>query len=80
MKIDLSTTKDKLRIVIADNGIGIPKADRKLIFHNVHRAGNARESNEPGTGFGLLQVRRIVKMFGGTISMKSKEGEGTSLP
>lgn len=78
VKVMLAASKKKLQIIISDNGIGIPHKDQKKLFTNVHRAQNARESNEVGTGFGLLQVKRIVKMLGGSIRFRSKEGEGTT--
>lgn len=67
----------KFSLTVSDNGIGIPSQDQKKIFTDVHRAQNARESNESGTGFGLLQVKRIVEIHGGGIQLKSREGLGT---
>ncbi|MFA6873903.1 MAG: response regulator, partial [Bacteroidaceae bacterium] len=45
---------------------------------NVYRAENARTSHESGTGFGLLQVRRIVKILHGKITFQSEENKGTT--
>lgn len=75
--VSLEPCNKKFRLSVGDNGIGIPRKDQKKIFVNVHRAQNARESNESGTGFGLLQVRRIVEIHGGDIQLRSIEGQGT---
>ena len=78
VKIVLTTTKNKVMVEIKDSGIGIPANEHKHIFSDIHRARNARESQEPGTGFGLLQVKRITKMLKGNIAFRSVEGEGTT--
>ena len=64
-------------IKVRDHGIGIPKKDRKHIFKDVHRAGNAIHHEAMGTGFGLLMVSRVVKKLGGKITFTSEEGKGS---
>lgn len=76
--LSLEVTKRKAVIGVKDNGIGIPKKARKHIFADIYRAENARKSQEEGTGFGLLQVHRIVKMLHGKITFRSEEGKGTT--
>ena len=77
-KIELSliATKRKAIITVKDSGIGIPKKSQKYLFKEVYRAENAKKSLEDGTGFGLLQVHRIIKILGGKISVQSEENEG----
>ncbi|MDH6309500.1 signal transduction histidine kinase/ligand-binding sensor domain-containing protein/DNA-binding response OmpR family regulator [Dysgonomonas sp. PFB1-18] len=75
--LSLNSTKRKAIIEIKDSGIGIPKKDRKYLFTDVYRAENARRSQEGGTGFGLLQVHRIIKMLQGKISFRSEENKGS---
>lgn len=75
--VTLRPCNKKFKLSVSDTGIGIPSKDQKQIFTNVHRAQNARESNESGTGFGLLQVKRIVEIHGGSIQLKSQEGLGS---
>ena len=64
-------------IKVRDHGIGIPEKDRKHIFKDVHRAGNAIHHEAMGTGFGLLMVSRVVKKLGGKITFTSEEGKGS---
>ena len=78
ISLDLKTTKRKAVLSLKDNGIGIPKKAKKHIFSDIYRAENARQSQEEGTGFGLLQVQRIVKMLHGKITFCSEEGKGTT--
>ena len=61
---------------IADRGCGIPEADQKRLFEAFHRGSNVRQI--PGTGLGLLIVRRCVELHGGEIQFESTEGRGTT--
>jgi len=62
-------------IEVADTGIGVPEADRELVFRELGRASNAQ--GLPGSGLGLSLVRTIVQRHGGTVRMASREGVGT---
>lgn len=75
--VSLSYTKRKVVIEVKDSGIGIPKKEWKHLFTDVYRAENVRHSQEEGTGFGLLQVQRIVKMLHGKITFQSEENKGS---
>ncbi len=61
---------------VIDSGCGIPLSDQKRLFQAFHRGSNVRQI--PGTGLGLLIVRRCVEMHGGEISFESCEGSGTT--
>lgn len=78
IEINLQYNKQKVIIEVKDSGIGIPSKAKKHLFNSVYRADNARESHEPGTGFGLLQVQRIVKMLHGKVSYESVVNKGTT--
>lgn len=65
-------------VEVKDTGIGIPKRDARRIFKSVFRAENAKRSNEGGTGFGLLQVYRVVRMLRGKIAFESEENKGST--
>lgn len=65
----------ELRVV--DRGIGIPAADRDRLFCPFGRGGNV-EGRIEGTGLGLAGARQIVEQNGGTITVESEEGVGST--
>src|SRR4029077_4714347 len=62
---------------IRDQGIGIPEADQEWLFNAFHRGRNV--GDRPGTGLGLVIVKRCVDLHGGKIKVYSKLDEGTSV-
>ncbi|MBW1713143.1 MAG: GAF domain-containing sensor histidine kinase [Deltaproteobacteria bacterium] len=74
-----SAPPDKLCFEVLDTGIGIPEADLPRLFSEFFRAENAKSMVEEGTGLGLVIVKEILDSLGGTIQVKSKVGQGTSM-
>lgn len=62
---------------ISDQGIGIAKADQERLFQTFYRGANVEHL--PGTGLGLVIVKRCVELHGGAISLDSAEGRGTTV-
>lgn len=62
-----------LQISVKDNGLGIAREKMDMLFRPYSRL----EKRVEGTGIGLYLVKKIVESEGGSISVKSKEGEGT---
>lgn len=60
---------------IKDRGIGIPTADRQQLFEPFHRGRNV--SDVPGTGLGLVVVKKLVDIQVGQIIVASGVGVGT---
>jgi signal transduction histidine kinase len=67
------------RVTVRDTGIGIPADEQGQIFSRFFRASTATERAIPGTGLGLAISRALVEQHGGTISLRSREGEGTEV-
>lgn len=63
-----------VRIQIADNGPGIPENDLPYIFERFYKS--KKKLAAQGTGLGLAISKAIVEQHGGSIGVKSKEGEG----
>jgi signal transduction histidine kinase len=63
-------------ITVQDHGLGIPAADVPHIFDRFHRAANVAEI--PGSGLGLTASRQIVEQHGGSVSVTSEVGQGTT--
>jgi len=61
---------------VIDHGIGIPKNDMHRLFEAFHRCSNVGEI--PGTGLGLVIVKRCLDLHGGTMEIDSEVGKGTT--
>jgi PAS domain S-box-containing protein len=70
------TTEDQAVVAVRDHGIGIAAEDQARIFERFERA--APVSQYGGFGFGLWAAREIVKAHGGTISVHSQHGRGST--
>lgn len=78
IKIKLYKKGKNAVVDITDQGIGISEADQAHIFDRFYRVDKARSRGSGGTGLGLSIVDNIIKQHGGTISVKSALGEGST--
>lgn len=67
-----------VRITVSDTGIGIPHSEQERIFDRFVQADTSRTRQFGGTGLGLAITRQLVHMMGGTISVSSHEGVGST--
>jgi PAS domain S-box-containing protein len=77
VRFDIELAGTEMLFAIRDQGIGIPEADREWLFNPFHRGHNVSE--RPGTGLGLVIVKRCVDLHSGKIKVESKLGEGTTV-
>lgn len=78
VKIKLEKKGGKLYFEIADNGVGIPKGDKKYIFQKFFRSENVLKYQTQGSGLGLYITKAIVEKSGGKIGFLSQEGVGST--
>jgi signal transduction histidine kinase len=74
---EIGCAEAEIVCAIRDRGIGISEADQEWLFNAFHRGYNV--ADRPGTGLGLVIVKRCVDLHGGKIKVESKLGEGTSV-
>ncbi|MBS0654276.1 MAG: ATP-binding protein [Verrucomicrobia bacterium] len=67
-----------IKVVIKDNGIGIPEKDLGLIFQRFYTVNKIESKKKGGSGLGLSIVKTIVEKHFGTISVESVVGEGST--
>lgn len=79
VRLKPSTLRNKVDVVIRDNGIGIEPADLKRIFKRFYRVPQGSSKKVKGTGLGLFIVNSIIKKHGGSIRAESKgDGRGAT--
>jgi len=80
-RVDVELTQDGGRALIQarDTGIGISPEDQQELFVRFYRASNATSRGIPGLGLGLTIVKAIVDAHGGSVSLESKDGAGTTV-
>ena len=67
-----------LEIQVKDNGIGIPAEKLPHIFDRFFQAHEAHTYQNRGTGIGLALAQQLTQLMGGSLSVTSKEGEGST--
>lgn len=78
ISIEMKVNDEKrIEITIADQGVGIPDSDLPHIFTRFFRASNVDSGKFQGTGLGLSIVQQVVDHHNGSVSVSSKEGQGT---
>lgn len=74
----LAKTKKNVLISVSDYGIGIPQADRDIIFDKFTKARRKGTAGEKSTGLGMSIVKQIVEAHNGKIWLESEVGSGTT--
>jgi two-component system phosphate regulon sensor histidine kinase PhoR len=76
--VRVSDGGDAWAVAVADTGIGMSPAERAGLFREFYRVKNERTAGIPGTGLGLVTVKRVLDDYGARIAVDSKPGRGTT--
>lgn len=79
VKVYVGHEHDRAVLKVKDNGIGIPLADQDRVFERFYRVDKSRSKATGGTGLGLAIVKHIVQLHDGHITLRSKQGVGTTI-
>jgi two-component system sensor histidine kinase SenX3 len=76
--VGVKVADELVEITVADQGIGISRADQERIFERFYRVDQARSRATGGTGLGLAIVKNVCMNHGGEVSLWSVVGEGST--
>ena len=79
ISITIEQQPEEVRVAVTDQGSGISPADLTRVFERFHRSQEARHRRPEGTGLGLSIVKSIVELHGGSVSVESEPGRGTTM-
>lgn len=78
INVKLSAEKNSVCIEVKDEGIGIPKEKREVIFERFGQVDSSLSRQAEGSGIGLSLVKKLVEALNGSISVKSTVGKGST--
>ena len=78
ISLTLSRHRNRIRLAVRDNGIGIARREQKRIFERFYRADDLLARRTEGTGLGLSIARRVVDAHGGRLTVDSRPGAGAT--
>lgn len=78
VSVRLRSGGGRVTLEVSDTGTGIPEKELPRLFERFHRIHGARARSYEGSGIGLALVRELVLLHGGTVSVESHEGKGTT--
>lgn len=70
---------DSPKLIVKDNGIGIPLEEQQRVFERFYRVDKSRSKATGGTGLGLAIVKHIVEIHDAKLELQSTPGEGTTI-
>ncbi len=78
ISVDVGCAPDHAWMQVRDQGLGIPASALPHLFERFYRVPHGAAGAMPGMGLGLAVVRELVTLHGGTITVESTEGQGST--
>lgn len=79
VSLKITSQGEEIKIIVEDNGIGIPKEDLDHVTERFYRVDKGRTKKIEGTGLGLAIVKHITQMYEGKLLIESEVGVGTKV-
>ena len=79
IRFGFTVQENMLKVMVSDDGMGIPKENVTKIFDRFYRVDRARSRAMGGTGLGLAIAKEMIEAHGGKIWAESEEGVGTTI-
>jgi len=73
-----AASDDRIRFEVSDTGLGIAPEDQERIFEEFTQVDSPMQRHVQGTGLGLAVSRRLAEILGGTLTVRSRPGEGST--
>lgn len=77
IRVESHQASDEIEIAVVDTGPGIAPEDQGKLFHEFTQLQAAQSAEHPGTGLGLVMVKRLVELHGGRVRLESEVGKGS---
>ncbi|MFW6195012.1 MAG: ATP-binding protein [Chloroflexota bacterium] len=78
IRVEIKREGNSHVLQVIDSGPGIPEDEQELVFNPYYRSKNADGRRDGGTGLGLSIARYLAELHGGTLTLQSQPGEGTT--
>ncbi len=78
VRVTVEAGPETARVMVRDSGPGIPATEMDRVFDRFHRVDGLASRSEPGTGIGLALAKELVELHGGSLSVESDEGFGST--
>jgi signal transduction histidine kinase len=79
VRVRIEEGNAEVTVRVEDSGVGIPADELPKLFEPFYRVDRSRSRETGGYGLGLSLCKRIMEAHGGSISISSREGEGTEV-
>jgi signal transduction histidine kinase len=76
IQIKTVESENNVKLIIVDNGIGIPESEKKKVFEKFFRVGEEKTRKQPGSGLGLYLVKKITEIHKGKIVLSDNKPSG----
>lgn len=78
VKLECSISEGELHLSVKDSGIGIPDTKQRAVFERFFQVDSSKRSSYDGAGLGLSITKAFIELLGGSVTLESEEGKGST--